>query len=59
MNSPTQMLLNSCYTDIPQTNSGASNNIYDNGGFPMDFIDANDVWLMPEPMAANEGLGAF
>ena len=60
MSSPTQMLppQNPPSQDIPQTNSGASNNIYNSGGFN-GLVDANSPMASPEPMAANEGFGAF
>tara|TARA_B100000963_G_scaffold348683_1_gene356673 strand:+ start:3963 stop:4697 length:735 start_codon:yes stop_codon:yes gene_type:complete len=58
MNSPTQMLPPAASQDIPQTNSGASNNIYNSGGFN-GLVDANSPMASPEPMAANEGFGAF
>ena len=59
MSSPTQMLPPPPPSqDIPQTNSGASNNIYNSGGFN-GLVDANSPMASPEPMAANEGFGAF
>ena len=60
MSSPTQMLppQNPPSQDIPQTNSGASNNIYNNGGFN-GLVDANSPVMSQEPMAANAALGGF
>ena len=56
MVSPTQMLPPAGQIpsqDIPQTDSGASNNMYNSGGFGGLQAAAN------VPMAANEGFGAF
>lgn len=58
MNSPTQMLPPPASQDIPQTNSGASNQIYNNGGFN-GLVDANSPVMSQEPMAANAALGGF
>jgi len=58
MNSPTQMLPPPASQDIPQTNSGASNQIYNNGGFN-GLVDANNPVMSQEPMAANAALGGF
>ena len=60
MSSPTQMLppQNPPSQDIPQTNSGASNNIYNSGGFN-GLVDANSPVMSQEPMAANAALGGF
>ena len=58
MNSPTQMLPPAASQDIPQTNSGASNNIYNSGGFN-GLVDANNPVMSQEPMAANAALGGF
>ena len=59
MTSPTQMLpaQNPISQQIPQTDSGASNNIYNDGGYG-GLQDANSPGQM-EPMAANAGFGAF
>ena len=43
---------------IPQTDSGASNNIYNSGGFG-GLQDANTPSMSQEPMAANAALGGF
>ena len=58
MNSPTQMLPPVASQDIPQTNSGASNQIYNSGGFN-GLVDANNPVMSQEPMAANAALGGF
>ncbi len=58
MNSPTQMLPPAASQDIPQTNSGASNQIYNSGGFN-GLVDANNPVMSQEPMAANAALGGF
>ena len=60
MTSPTQMLpaQNPISQQIPQTDSGASNNIYNSGGYG-GLQDANSPGLTMEPMAANAGFGAF
>ena len=58
MNSPTQMLPPPASQDIPQTNSGASNQIYNNGGFN-GLVEANNPVMSQEPMAANAALGGF
>lgn len=58
MNSPTQMLPPAASQDIPQTSSGASNQIYNNGGFN-GLVDANSPVMSQEPMAANAALGGF
>ena len=58
MNSATQMLPPAASQDIPQTNSGASNNIYNSGGFN-GLVDANSPVMSQEPMAANAALGGF
>lgn len=58
MNSPTQMLPPAASQDIPQTSSGASNQIYNNGGFN-GLVDANNPVMSQEPMAANAALGGF
>ncbi len=58
MNSPTQMLPPAASQDIPQTNSGASNNIYNSGGFN-GLVDANSPVVSQEPIAANAALGGF
>ncbi len=60
MTSPTQMLpaQNPISQQIPQTDSGASNNIYNDGGYG-GLQDANSPGLQMEPMAANAGFGAF
>ena len=58
MNSATQMLPPAASQDIPQTNSGASNNIYNSGGFN-GLVDANSLVMSQEPMAANAALGGF
>ena len=60
MSSPTQMLppQNPPSQDIPQTNSGASNNIYNSGGLN-GLVDANSPVMSQEPMAANAALGGF
>lgn len=54
MVSPTQMMPPA---DEVQTDNGASNQMYNNGGFG-GLQNANQVG-MSEPMAANEGFGAF
>ena len=58
MSSPTQMLppQNPPSQQIPQTDSGASNNIYNSGGFG-ELQDANVPGVTQEPMAANAALG--
>ena len=58
MSSPTQMLppQNPPSQQIPDTNSGASNNMYNNGGFG-GLQDANTPSMTQEPMAANAALG--
>ena len=58
MSSPTQMLppQNPPSQQIPTTNSGASNNMYNNGGFG-GLQDANTPSMTQEPMAANAALG--
>ena len=60
MSSPTQMLppQNPPSQQIPQTDSGASNNIYNSGGFG-GLQDANTPSMSQEPMAANAALGGF
>jgi hypothetical protein len=60
MTSPTQMLpaQNPISQQIPQTDSGASNNIYNSGGYG-GLQDANSPGMTMEPMAANAGFGAF
>ena len=58
MTSSTQMLPPAASQDIPQSNSGASNNIYNNGGFN-GLVDANSPVMSQEPMAANAALGGF
>ena len=60
MTSPTQMLppQNPPSQQIPQTDSGASNNIYNSGGFG-GLQDANTPGMSQEPMAANAALGGF
>ena len=58
MNSATQMLPPAASQDIPQTSSGASNNIYNSGGFN-GLVDANSPVVSQEPMAANAALGGF
>lgn len=60
MTSPTQMLpaQNPISQQIPQTDSGASNNIYNSGGYG-GLQDANSPGMAMEPMAANAGFGAF
>ena len=60
MTSPTQMLpaQNPISQQIPQTDSGASNNIYNSGGYG-GLQDANIPGQTMEPMAANAGFGAF
>ncbi len=60
MTSPTQMLppQNPPSQQIPQTDSGASNNIYNSGGFG-GLQDANTPSMSQEPMAANAALGGF
>jgi len=58
MSSPTQMLppQNPPSQQIPNTNSGASNDIYNSGGFG-GLQDANTPSMTQEPMAANAALG--
>ena len=60
MTSPTQMLpaQNPISQQIPQTDSGASNSIYNDGGYG-GLQDANIPGQTMEPMAANAGFGAF
>jgi len=59
MVSPTQMLPPPSQSQsIPTADSGASNNIYNSGGFG-GLVDANAPGVTREPMAANEGFGAF
>ena len=60
MSSPTQMLppQNPPSQEIPQTDSGASNNIYNNGGFG-GLQDANTPGITQEPMAANAAIGGW
>ena len=60
MASPTQMLppQNPPSQQIPDTNNGASNNMYNSGGFN-GLVDANSPIQSQEPMAANESLGGF
>ena len=56
MVSPTQMLPPA---NEPQEDSGASNNMYNNGGFN-GLVDAQGPNMQTEPMAANAGgWGAF
>jgi len=60
MSSPTQMLppQNPPSQEIPQTDSGASNNIYNSGGFN-GLQDANTPGMSQEPMAANAAMGGW
>ena len=60
MSSPTQMLppQNPPSQQIPATDSGASNNMYNSGGFG-GLQDANMPGMTQEPMAFNAGGGAF
>ena len=60
MSSPTQMLppQNPPSQEIPQTDSGASNNIYNSGGFN-GLQDANTPSMSQEPMAANAAVGGW
>ena len=60
MSSPTQMLppQNPPSQEIPQTDSGASNNIYNSGGFG-GLQDANTPGITQEPMAANAAIGGW
>jgi hypothetical protein len=60
MSSPTQMLppQNPPSQQIPDTNSGASNNMYNDGGFG-GLQNANTPGMTQEPMAANAALGGF
>jgi len=57
MVSPTQMLPPANQAN-PQTNSGASNSMYNDKGFG-GLVDANTPGQAQVPMAANEGFGAF
>ena len=60
MSSPTQMLppQNTPSQQIPTPDTGASNNMYNSGGFN-GLVDANSPIQSQEPMAANESLGGF
>ena len=60
MSSPTQMLppQNPPTQQIPATDSGASNNIYNSGGFG-GLQGAGGPGVQQEPMAFNAGGGAF
>ena len=43
---------------MQQTGNGANNNMYNNGGYN-GMVDANTPTVAQEPMAANDGFGAF
>lgn len=60
MSSPTQMLppQNPPSQQIPTPDTGASNNMYNSGGFN-GLVDANSPVQSQEPMAANAALGGF
>ena len=60
MSSPTPILppQNPPSQEIPQNDSGASNNIYNSGGFN-GLQDANTPGMSQEPMAANAAMGGW
>tara|TARA_B000000475_G_scaffold152329_1_gene122639 strand:- start:2253 stop:2990 length:738 start_codon:yes stop_codon:yes gene_type:complete len=60
MSSPTQMLppQNTPSQQIPTPDTGASNDMYNSGGFN-GLVDANSPVQSQEPMAANAALGGF
>ena len=60
MSSPTQMLppQNTPSQQIPTPDTGASNDMYNSGGFN-GLVDANSPVQFQEPMAANAALGGF
>ena len=60
MSSPTQMLppQNTPSQQMPTPDTGASNDMYNSGGFN-GLVDANSPVQSQEPMAANAALGGF